>query len=188
MKSRWMILTAPCIWLAIAAPQAAQAGIPPHKTHTVLLSVADGLHWQEMFTGAEEDLLNEKEGGSWMPTAELRTRYWRPTAAERRAVLFRFLWGTVARHGQIFGNQALGSVARVTNGKAISYSGYNEMRTGYPNDAIDTNAFGSNPNPTVFEWLNKAEEFRGRAAIYGTSNLFDDVFNRARSGLVMQTG
>ncbi len=61
-------------------------------------------------------------------------------------------------------------MAQVTNGKAFSYPGYNEMSTGFPNDAIDSNEFGPNPNPTVFEWLNKFDEFRGRVAIYGTWN------------------
>jgi hypothetical protein len=76
----------------------------------------------------------------------------------------------------------------VTNGKAFSYPGYNEMTTGFPNDAIDSNEFGPNPTPTVFEWLNHFQEFHGRVAVYGTWNVFDNIFNKARSGLVMQTG
>jgi tetratricopeptide (TPR) repeat protein len=158
------------------------------KTQTVVLIVSDGLRWQEIFTGAEADLLNDKAGGSWLSEEELRKRYWRPTPTERRAELFPFLWGTVAKRGQIFGNQAIGSVARVTNGKAFSYPGYNEMSTGFPNDAIDSNEFGPNPTPTVFEWLNKFDEFRGSVAIYGTWKIYDDIFNKQRSGLVMQTG
>jgi Type I phosphodiesterase / nucleotide pyrophosphatase len=158
------------------------------KTQNVVLIVSDGLRWQEVFTGAEEDLLNDKEGGSWLSEQELRKRYWRPDAAARRAALFPFLWGTVAKRGQIFGNQTLGSVAHVTNGKAFSYPGYNEMSTGFPNDAIDSNEFGPNPTPTVFEWLNKLDDFRGRVAIYGTWNVYDNIFNKKRSGLVMQTG
>jgi hypothetical protein len=173
---------------AAAAPGVRGAELPTHKTRTVVLIVSDGLRWQEIFTGAEADLLNDKEGGSWLPSDELRRRYWRAAAADRRALLFPFLWGTVAKRGQIFGNQQLGSVARVTNGKAFSYPGYNEMTTGYPNDAIDSNEFGPNPNPTVFEWLNKSDELRGHVAVYGTWNVFDNIFNRARSGLVMQTG
>jgi hypothetical protein len=172
---------------AVAAASTA-AALPPHKTRTVVLIVSDGLRWQEIFTGAEEDLLNDKEGGSWVSNEDLRQRYWRASAAERRALLFPFLWGTVAKHGQIFGNQALGSVAHVTNGKAFSYPGYNEMTTGFPNDAIDSNEFGPNPNATVFEWLNNTEEFRGKVAVYGTWNVYDNIFNKARSGLVMQTG
>jgi hypothetical protein len=158
------------------------------KTQNVVLIVSDGLRWQEVFTGAEEDLLNDKAGGSWLSDKDLRKRYWRATPSERRAALFPFLWGTVAKQGQIFGNQNAGSVAHVTNGKAFSYPGYNEMTTGFPNDAIDSNEFGPNPTPTVFEWLNKFGEFRGRVAVYGTWSVYDNIFNKQRSGLVMQTG
>jgi hypothetical protein len=177
-------LVALALWLALAAVTPAAAG----STQTVVLIVSDGLRWQEVFSGAEEDLLNAKNGGSWLDEQELRKRYWRASAQERRAVLFPFLWGTVAKHGQIFGNQMLGSTARVTNGFAFSYPGYNEMTTGFPNERIDRNEFGPNPTPTVFEWLNAMPAYHGRVAVYGTWQIFDDIFNRRRSGLTMQTG
>ena len=101
---------------------------------------------------------------------------------------FPSLWNVVAKQGQIFGNQTKGSVARVTNGMAFSYPGYNEMLTGHPDPKIDRNEFGPNPNVTVFEWLNHMPEFRGKVAVYGTWNVFQDIFNEKRSGLVMQTG
>ncbi|HEX4240610.1 MAG TPA: alkaline phosphatase family protein [Steroidobacteraceae bacterium] len=170
--------------LCLAAAMPAHAG----KTRNVVLIVSDGLRWQEVFTGADEPLLDDKNGGSWVSEKDLRKRYWRADPTERRALIFPFLWGTVAKQGQIFGNQHKGSVAHVTNGKAFSYPGYNEMSTGYPNDAIDSNEFGPNPNPTVFEWLNKSEDLRGKVAIYGTWSVYDNIFNKARSGLVMQTG
>jgi hypothetical protein len=186
---RCLLVLSSCVGLQwVSMPSLWAAELPPHRTRTVVLIVSDGLRWQEIFTGAEEDLLNDKEGGSWLPDDELRRRYWRSTAAERRVALFPFLWGTVAREGQIYGNQALASIAQVSNGKAFSYPGYNEMSTGYPNDAIDSNEFGPNPNATVFEWLNKSPELRGRVAIYGTWSVYDNIFNKARSGLVMQTG
>jgi hypothetical protein len=158
------------------------------KTQNVVLIVSDGLRWQEIFTGADPTLLNDKEGGSWLAGADLRKRYWRPDAEARRAALFPFLWGTVAQQGQLIGNQTKGSIARVTNGMAFSYPGYNEMSVGFPDPRIDRNEFGPNPNMTVFEWLNKFDEFHGRVAIYGTWNVYDNIFNRSRSGLVMQTG
>jgi hypothetical protein len=158
------------------------------KTQNVVLIVSDGLRWQEVFTGADPSLLNDKAGGSWLSKEDLRKRYWRDDPDARRKLLFPFLWGTVATQGQIYGNQKMGSVAHVTNGKAFSYPGYNEMSTGYPNDAIDSNEFGPNPNPTVFEWLNRLDEFRGKVAIYGTWEIYDNIFNKSRSGLVMQTG
>jgi hypothetical protein len=158
------------------------------KTENVVLIVSDGLRWQEIFTGADPRLIADKTGGNWVSEADLRKRYWRPEAEARRELLFPFIWGTVAKQGQIFGNRRKGSDAHVTNGKAFSYPGYNEMSTGYPNDAIDSNEYGPNPNATVFEWLNKFDQLHGRVAIYGTWNVYDNIFNKSRSGLVMQTG
>src|SRR5260370_42347754 len=94
------------------------------KTQNIVLIVSDGLRWQEIFTGADPTLLNEKEGGSWLAEADLRKRYWRPDVDARRALLFPFLWGTVAKQGQRFGNQTKHSSARDTDGMALSYPGY----------------------------------------------------------------
>src|ERR1700761_5737951 len=88
------------------------------KTQNVVLVVSDGLRWQEVFSGADPLLMNEKNGGIWAKEAELKRAYWRATPEERRRALFPFLWGTLARQGQLFGNQTKGSIARVTNGLA----------------------------------------------------------------------
>jgi hypothetical protein len=177
----------PAVALCIV-PWLAAAPVFAAKTENVVLIVSDGLRWQEIFTGADPRLISDKSGGNWVSEADLRKRYWREDPDERRELLFPFLWGTVAKQGQIFGNRRRGSDAHVTNGKAFSYPGYNEMSTGYPNDAIDSNEFGPNPTPTVFEWLDHFQEYHGRVAVYGTWNVFDNIFNKARSGLVMQTG
>jgi len=174
--------------LAAAALLVAASAACAGNTHTVVLIVSDGLRWQEVFSGADPALLDEKNGGNWVAEVELRKRYCSDDVAERRRLLFPFLWGTVAARGQLFGNQTRGSIAAVTNGKAFSYPGYNEMTTGYPNDAIDRNEFGPNPHATVFEWLNADPELHGKVAVFGTWNVFDDIFNRARSRLIMQTG
>lgn len=175
--------------LLFACNLSAQA--PPQslgKTRTVVLIVADGLRWQEIFTGADQSLLNAENGGIWANPESLRRQFWRDDAGERRKALFPFLWRVVSKQGQIFGNQAKGSVAHVTNGLAFSYPGYNEMLTGAPDPKIDSNEFGSNPNMTVFEWLNKIPEFRGQVAVYATWSVFKDIFNENRSHLVMQAG
>ena len=112
------------------------------RTKTVVLIVSDGLRWQEVFTGADPILLDPKNGGSWMDEDALKRKFWRDDPDERRRILFPFIWGTVAKHGQIFGNQLKGSVAHVTNGLAFSYPGYNEMAVGFPNPKIDRNEFG----------------------------------------------
>jgi hypothetical protein len=158
------------------------------KTRSVVLIVSDGLRWQEVFTGADPDLLDEKHGGIWESPEQLRQKFWNDDPVERRKMLFPFLWNVVARRGEIFGNQNKGSIARVTNGMAFSYPGYNEMLTGRPDPRIDSNEFGPNPNTTVFEWMNHFPEFHGKVAVYATWNVFKKIFNQPRSHLVMQVG
>ena len=169
---------------ALQSPPACAQG----KTRNVVLIVSDGLRWQEVFTGADPTLLNEKNGGIWDKEQDLRREFWRDDVRERRRALFPFLWSTVATHGQIFGNQHLGSIARVTNGLAFSYPGYNEMLTGHPDPRIDSNEFGPNPNVSVFEWLNTQPELHGRVSVYATWAIFKDIFNVGRSHLPLQVG
>jgi hypothetical protein len=168
----------------VAHAQAAAGG----KTRNVVLIVSDGLRWQEVFTGADPTLLNEKNGGIWDKEQDLKREFWRTAATERRQALLPFLWTTVAAHGQIFGNQARGSIARITNGFAFSYPGYNEMLTGHPDPRINSNEFGPNPNISVFEWLNTLPDLKGRVRVYASWATFKDIFNVARSHLPLQVG
>jgi len=168
-------------------------GAPAHaqtapRTRNVVLIVSDGLRWQEVFTGADPTLLNEANGGIWAKEADLRRDFWRDDPVERRRALFPFLWNTVAVRGQIFGNQNLGSVARVTNGLAFSYPGYNEMLTGHPDARIDSNEFGPNPNISVLEWLNTLPDLHGKVSVFATWAIFKDILNVSRSHLPLQVG
>lgn len=185
------------LWLSAlllaGSVNAADSGTQPTSapqllTENVVLIVPDGIRWQEVFTGAEKALLNEREGGSWLDEKTLLQRFWRDDAAERRKLLFPFLWGTVAQQGQIFGNKAAGSSARVTNPFAFSYPGYNELITGFGDPRIDSNEYGPNPNVSVFEWLNTQPDLRGRVAVHATWDAFHDIFNQRRSGLRVTAG
>src|SRR5687768_14584096 len=75
----------------------------------VILVVADGLRWQEVFRGADPSI------------AGARGKYWRESPAERRVALMPFLWSTVAREGGLIGNRDIGSRAVVTNPMKFSY-------------------------------------------------------------------
>ncbi len=153
----------------------------------VVLIITDGLRWQELFTGADSALLT-KENGGVEDTLGLREQFWRPTAEARRQALFPFLWGTVAREGQLWGNQTLGSVAQVSNTFRFSYPGYNEMLTGRFDPRIDSNEYPPNPNVTVFEWLSHRPGFADKVAAFGTWDAFGRIFNRERaSGLFLRT-
>src|ERR1700684_2579476 len=175
-------------FLIACAAIATGAVTPVGKTRNVVLIVTDGFRWQEVFSGADRSLMNSEHGGIWGDPGPLAKKFWREDAIERRSALLPFLWGTVAKLGQIFGNQEKDSIARVTNGLAFSYPGYNEMLTGFPDARIDSNEFGLNPNRTVFEWMNHFPEFRGQVAVYATRGTFKNIFNEPRSQLVIQAG
>jgi hypothetical protein len=157
------------------------------KTRAVVLIVLDGLRWQEVFDGPEHDLMSAKVGGV-QDEEQLRKDFWRTTPEDGKRALMPFLWYAVANRGQIYGNQHKGSVAQVTNGLKFSYPGYNEMSTGYPDPAINSNEFGVNPHATVFEWLNNLPEFHGQVAVFGTWNVFNDIFRAKQSGLFVRAG
>jgi hypothetical protein len=157
------------------------------KTRAVVLIVLDGLRWQEVFDGPEQDLMNSKVGGV-QDEQQLRKDFSRRTAEDGRRALMPFLWYVIANRGQIYGNQHKGSVAQVTNGLKFSYPGYNEMSVGYADPSINSNEFGTNPHATVFEWLNNQPEFHGQVAVFGTWNVFNDIFRAKQSGLFVRAG
>jgi hypothetical protein len=160
---------------------------PQPKTRNVVLVTTDGLRWQEVFRGADESLINKKDGGVAHPET-LRSAFWRETADDRREALMPFLWSKIARQGQVFGNLDKKSSARVTNGKNFSYPGYNELFTGMADPRIDSNAKRSNPNVSVLEWFNQKPAYRGKVAAVGSWDVYPFILNVERSGLPVNAG
>jgi hypothetical protein len=153
----------------------------PRATENVILLMTDGLRWQEVFTGAEESLMSKEPGGV-KDVDGLKEDFWRDTPEARREALMPFLWNVVAKQGQIFGNQAKGSKAQVTNGMHFSYPGYNETLCGFADPRIDTNDKKLNQNITVFEWLNRKPQFQGKTAAVTCWDVFPYIFNFERCG------
>lgn len=176
----------PLIWLCLFGllPTATFA-VP--KTENIFLITADGLRWQEVFRGAEV-LPLRKEFGNFGNSNSIRTNFWRQTRAERRAALFPFLWNTVAREGQLWGNRDQGSEVRVSNGYNFSYPGYNEFLTGYADPEIDSNDPKLNANTNVFEWLNSRPGFRGRVAAAVNWDVLPWILNAPRAGFPVWSG
>lgn len=157
------------------------------RTEHVVLIVSDGVRWQEVFRGAEQQLLSRAPGGVG-DTIGLRRDFWRPDAVDRRSTLMPFLWNTVARDGQLHGNQDRGRVAEIQNRFKFSYPGYSELFTGFADERIDSNDYPPNPNVTVFEWLAQRREFRGKVGAVATWDAFGRIFNRARAGIDVLDG
>ena len=192
MKRIAAMLALPLIALAsicVAATTPATAtAAAPLKTRNVVLIVLDGLRWQEVFSGADATLMNEKYGGSWESDEQLATRFGNPDLQQRREQLMPFLWKVVAKQGQIYGNQKLGSVAQVSNAYASSYPGYSEMSVGHADPTIIDNAERFNANLNVFEWLNQQPDLKGKVGIVGSWHLYREIFNTPRSKLFIQAG
>jgi hypothetical protein len=163
------------------------AAATPHKTQNVFLITVDGFRWQEVFTGAEELLMNRENGGV-TDTNRLIRNFWRKTPEERREALLPFFWSHIAAHGQIYGNSTKGSVAQVTNGKKFTYPGFNEMLTGFPDPRIDKNEKRNNPNVTVLEWLHQKRQFAHRIVGFANWDVHPYVLNAERSGIPVWTG
>lgn len=152
------------------------------RTEHVVLIVSDGIRWQEVFRGAEQTLISRTPGGVADTTA-LRRDFWRADTAERRSTLMPFLWNAVAHNGQLYGNQDRGRVAVIQNRFKFSYPGYSELFTGFADERIDSNDYPPNPNVTVFEWLARRPEFRGKVGAVATWDAFGRIFNRERAGI-----
>ena len=179
-RATWALLLA----ALVSAPAHAQGTL---KTENVVLIVSDGLRWQEVFRGAERPLMSKSPGGV-SDTSALIAKFWRDDMVARRTALLPFLWGTVAREGQVFGNQDKGSVARIENTFRFSYPGYNEMLTGRFDPRVNSNDYRANPNVTVFEFLARDPAYRGKVAAIATWGAFHRIFNRERAGIDVIAG
>ncbi len=180
MRMKWIRVAWVGLGLLIGRAEAAQ-------TDNVFLITLDGMRWEEVFTGAEEALIVGKSGGV-ANTNSLGKAFWRTTPEARRSALLPFFWSTIARQGQLFGNQALGSIARVTNGKNFTYPGFNEILAGFPDDRIKENAKIPNANVTVLEWLQRKPAFAGRVVAFANWDVFPYIMNAARAGIPIWTG
>lgn len=165
---------------AVIAPSARQR--PAAPAASVLVVTLDGMRWQEVFGGMARELLTKEGGGVGAPEP-LEKEFGGATPEERRARLMPFLWDTIGRQGQIFGDASRGSAARVTNGLRFSYPGYNELLTGAPDPRIDSNDKVFNPNVTVLEWLHRRPGFAGKVAAYSAWELLPWILNEPRSGI-----
>jgi hypothetical protein len=153
----------------------------------VFVITLDGLRWQELFSGADSLLVENKEFVS--NTKGLKNQFWKETAKERREVLFPFIWNEVAVMGQIHGNRWQGSKMNLTNGMHFSYPGYNEILSGKADDKrIDSNSKTPNPNTTILEIAEKSEAYKGKVAAFGSWDVFPFIINEERSGLYVNAG
>jgi hypothetical protein len=119
------------------------------ETQNIVLVTVDGVRWQEVFTGADQNLLDPDKH------QELIERVIRNTPEERRKASMPFFWNSLAPRGIVLGNRYLQSEVEVKNPHRFSYPGYAEILLGEVLPEIDSNDKIYNRKETVLEFVRR---------------------------------
>jgi len=174
------------VTLIIGALILTACATPTARPAKVVLVTLDGVRWQEIFSGIDKTLAEDKRF-SHSPDWLLDT-YWHQQHNTRRQLLFPFLWSTVAQQGVMLGNRNQHSYMEVTNPWWFSYPGYNEILTGRSDPAIDSNDKQLNKNRTVLEVLNERSDFNNKVMAFGSWDVFPYIINSERSKVPVNAG
>lgn len=99
-----------------------------------------------------------------------------------------FMWNTIAREGQLYGNRTLGNKVNCTNHRLISYPGYSEMLVGFRSSQISSNRKIVNPHATVLETIGGDFRFSGEVAAFATWDVFNFILREDRSRIHVNAG
>ncbi len=146
------------------------------QARKLVLITADGLRWQEVFSGADPGMLHADDFGM-DDAVDVVDRFDGRLPEERRRRLMPFLWTEVVRDGVIYGNPARHSEVVVRNRHLFSYPGYSEILTGGPQDeVINSNENRPNPSKTVLEVLREELDLdREQVALFGSWSVFTGI-------------
>jgi hypothetical protein len=150
------------------------------KAENIIIITTDGLRWQEVFSGMDSAIANNKKYNQGDSTV-IYKKYWSANPVERRNKLLPFFWSTVETNGQLYGNRNYGNKIDNANPYWFSYPGYNEIFTGYPDTAINSNSYPPNPHTTLLEFLNNQPNYKNKVAAFGAWDAFDRILNQERS-------
>lgn len=157
-----------------------------HKTENIIVVTLDGMRWQEVYKGVDSALIVNKE--YTRDSSELVKMFWSDTLELRRQKLFPFFWSTILNHGQLYGDRMIGSNVNLANPYWFSYPGYNEIFTGYPDTAVNSNDKILNKNVNVLEFINKQKGYQGKVAAFSTWDCFPYILNEQRSHVYVNSG
>lgn len=159
---------------------------PIRAAENVVLITIDGVRWQELFRGLDRRLAEHEDYSA--RSDELLSRFWRDADTDRRGLIMPFVYQALTGQGVMIGDRDQGSCARMSNDWNFSYPGYNEILSGVTNDSINSNAKVPNPERTFLELLQQHPAFAGRAAAFGSWDVFPYIYNVERSEIPVNTG
>jgi hypothetical protein len=169
------------IFLALLLNLALSCFSQEEHAQNIVIITLDGMRWQEVFGGIDTAIVKDKRFTK--DSAGIMQTFGGRDEAERRQKLFPFLWTSVVQQGQVHGNRWRNSKVNVKNRYRFSYPGYNEIFTGYPDTAVNSNDKVLNKNGNVLEFLNSQPGLKGKVAVFSSWDVFPYILNRQRSGL-----
>ncbi len=155
--------------------------VKAQKIENVIIITTDGMRWQEVFGGMDAAIANNSKFNQGDSTYIFK-KYYHPDLRNRRALLMPFFWNVIEQNGQIYGNRGYGNKVNNANPYWFSYPGYNEIMTGFPDTAVNSNDYKPNPHVTVLEYLNQQPGYKGKVAAFGAWEAFDRILNEQRAG------
>jgi hypothetical protein len=162
------------------------------QTENIILISLDGVRTEEMFAGADLEVLRSAtQGKTAVEQTPLYKKYWAASAEERRLKVMPFFWGTLMqKHGSIAGNRNKGSIVQVMNRHRFSYPGYSEILTGEARDGIvKSNDKVQNPQTTVLEFLkDELRLSRSRVAVFASWDVFDYIAESKPGTITINSG
>lgn len=160
-----------------------QVGAQTHKTKNVVVVLMDGYRWKEIFQGADSTIWDNRK---WAPQdTGFRNQYWADDVNARRAKLMPFVWSTMVKNGQLYGNRDLGNLVNVRNKYWFSYPGRSETFCGYYDSLVNSNSYPDNPNENVLEFINKQPGYQGKVVSFASWDAVARIINRDRNGMLI---
>lgn len=159
---------------------------PPSNTKNIFIVTIDGIRWQEVFKGADKNLIANKDYTSNPQLAKLM--YLGSSEEESRQKLLPFFWNVISRQGRLYGNRDYKNKVNVANVYRFSYPGYNEIFTGYPDLDVNSNKPKENLNINVLEYLNSLDAFKDQVVAFTSWNIFPFILNEKRSEFPVYSG
>lgn len=156
------------------------------RTENVFIITIDGFRWQEVFRGADPELVRNTQ--YVQDTNLLCRQYWDEDPDVRRGKLLPFFWNVIATQGRLSGNRDYDNDMNVSNLYKISYPGYSEIFTGYADSRFIPNLQVRNRNGNLLSYLNTKDSFRGKIAAFTSWNVLPFVLNETAGEVPVNSG
>ncbi len=157
-----------------------------HPSKNVLIITLDGTRWNEIFGGADGNLLFNPQ--FVRDTSLMKQQYWHTYPEERRRLLMPFFWSVIARQGQLLGNRLYNNDVNVANLYKISYPGYSEIFTGYADKLFIPNLSINNKRTNILQYLNNQQEFKGKVAAFCSWRVLPFILDEKNGTMQVNAG